>query len=113
MTPSSPSPISSSDCSRRCSNEPIRRPTCRRLDSRTPIQTCRYYRCYALCMELLTHDEIARLTRPERLALISRLWDSLEDDQLPLTPAQCAELDSRLATLDQDRRNSTTWETLK
>lgn len=39
-------------------------------------------------MELLTHDELARLTPPERLALISQLWDSLEDEQLPLTAAQ-------------------------
>jgi len=68
---------------------------------------------YARCMELLTHDELARLTPPERLALISQLWDSLEDDQLPLTAAQRVELDSRLATLDQDRREGITWATLK
>jgi len=43
---------------------------------------------YAQCMELLTHDELVRLTPPERLALISQLWDSLEDDHLPLTAAQ-------------------------
>src|SRR5208283_290425 len=30
---------------------------------------------YARCMELLTHDELVRLTPPERLALISQLWD--------------------------------------
>jgi putative addiction module component (TIGR02574 family) len=60
-------------------------------------------------MELLTHDELERLTPPERLALISQLWDSLEDDQLPLTAAQKAELDRRLATLDQDRREGITW----
>ena len=64
-------------------------------------------------MELLTHDELARLTPPERLALISQLWDSLEDEQLPLTAAQQAELDRRLATLDQDRREGTTWAALK
>jgi putative addiction module component (TIGR02574 family) len=51
----------------------------------------------------LTRDELARLTPPERLALISDLWDSLEEDQLPLTAAQKAELDRRLATLDQGR----------
>jgi putative addiction module component (TIGR02574 family) len=68
---------------------------------------------YARSMELLTHDELVRLTPPERLALISQLWDSLEDDQLPLTAAQRAELDSRLATLDQDRREGITWATLK
>jgi putative addiction module component (TIGR02574 family) len=64
-------------------------------------------------MELLTHDELVRLTPPERLALISQLWDSLEDDQLPLTAAQRAELDSRLATLDRDRREGVTWAALK
>jgi putative addiction module component (TIGR02574 family) len=64
-------------------------------------------------MELLTHDELARLTPPERLTLISQLWDSLEGDQLPLTTAQRTELDSRLATLDQDRRDGITWAALK
>jgi putative addiction module component (TIGR02574 family) len=64
-------------------------------------------------MDLLTHDELARLTPPERLTLISQLWDSLEDDQIPLTAAQRAELDSRLETLDQDRREGITWAALK
>jgi putative addiction module component (TIGR02574 family) len=64
-------------------------------------------------MENLTQDELERLTPPERLALISQLWDSLENDQLPLTAAQRAELDSRLATLDQDRREGITWAALK
>jgi putative addiction module component (TIGR02574 family) len=64
-------------------------------------------------MELLTQDELVRLTPPERLALISQLWDSLEDEQLPLTAAQQAELDCRLASLDQDRREGVTWAALK
>jgi len=38
-------------------------------------------------MELLSHDELVRLTPPERLTLISQLWDSLEDRRLPLTAA--------------------------
>jgi len=64
-------------------------------------------------MELLTQDELVRLTPPERLALISQLWDSMEDNQLPLTAAQRAELDNRLATLDQDRREGIAWTALK
>jgi putative addiction module component (TIGR02574 family) len=64
-------------------------------------------------MELLTHDELERLTPRERLTFISQLWDSLEDNHLPLTAAQQGELDSRLATLDQDRREGITWATLK
>jgi putative addiction module component (TIGR02574 family) len=59
-------------------------------------------------MELLSQDELARLTPPERLALISQLWDSMEDSQLPLTAAQQAELDRRLASLEQDRREGIT-----
>ena len=62
---------------------------------------------------LLTHDQITRLTPDERLALISQLWDSLEDHQVPLTPAQQTELERRLETLEHDRSQSVTWETLK
>lgn len=64
-------------------------------------------------MGSLGHDEIARLTPSERLALISQLWDSLEDEQVPLTAAQQAELDRRLATLDEDRREGISWTDLK
>jgi len=38
---------------------------------------------------------------------------NLQDDQLALTAAQRAELDSRLVTLDQDRREGITWTALK
>ena len=64
-------------------------------------------------MKLLTSDEIVRLSPPERLALIAQLWDSLENDQLPLTGAQQAELERRLSSLDQDRQNGVTWAALK
>jgi putative addiction module component (TIGR02574 family) len=64
-------------------------------------------------MELLSHDELVRLTPPERLTLISQLWDSLEDSHLPLTAAQRSELDLRLCTLDEDRREGITWAALK
>jgi putative addiction module component (TIGR02574 family) len=64
-------------------------------------------------MDLLSQDELVRLTPPERLALISQLWDSLEDDQLPLTAAQRDELDHRLTSLDQDRKDGITWQALK
>jgi putative addiction module component (TIGR02574 family) len=64
-------------------------------------------------MDLLTPDEIVRLSPPERLALIAQLWDSLEDEQLPLTSAQQTELDRRLASLDQDRGEAVTWAALR
>jgi putative addiction module component (TIGR02574 family) len=62
---------------------------------------------------MLTPDEIVRLSPPERIALIAQLWDSLDADRLPLTGAQKAELESRLASLDQDRKNGVTWTALK
>jgi putative addiction module component (TIGR02574 family) len=69
-------------------------------------------------MEVLTSDEIVRLSPPERIALIAQLWDSLGDEQLPLTAAQQKELEQRLASVGQDRRNGVpvagvTWSDLK
>lgn len=64
-------------------------------------------------MELLTPDEIGRLTPPERLALIAQLWDSLEQERLPLTSAQEAELERRLSSLKEDRLIGVTWASLK
>ncbi len=64
-------------------------------------------------MSGLTQDEVTRLTPPERLALISQLWDSLEAEHLPLSAAQRDELDRRLETLDSDRREGITWDAMK
>ena len=64
-------------------------------------------------MEVLSADEIVRLTPSERLALIAQLWDSLEHEQLPLTGKQEAELDRRLSSLDEDRRHGVTWASVK
>ena len=64
-------------------------------------------------MNALTPAELARLSPQERLSLIGDLWDSLADADVPLTPAQEAELDSRLANLDADRVHGVTWEQLK
>ena len=60
-----------------------------------------------------TPDEIVRLSPPERLALIAQLWDSLDHDQIPLTPEQRDEINRRLSTLDLDRENGITWTALK
>jgi hypothetical protein len=40
----------------------------------------------------ITPEEIGRLSPQERLALIELLWDSLDDSDLPVPPAQRAEL---------------------
>ncbi|MEE3625696.1 addiction module protein [Nitrospirillum sp. BR 11752] len=45
------------------------------------------------------------LTAEERLTLIDELWDSLDQRNIPLTDAQKAELDRRLATADEDMKH--------
>jgi len=53
-----------------------------------------------------TLDDLLKLPVPERLELAMALWDSIAEpqlqDQLPLTEAQAAELDRRLAEHDRD-----------
>lgn len=61
----------------------------------------------------LTHDEIVRLSPEERLSLIEQLWDSLDDGDIPITSAQKTELTRRLSTLDDDRSDAVTWDSLK
>ena len=41
--------------------------------------------------------ELARLSPRQRLALIEALWESLDDKDVPVTEAQRAELDRRIA----------------
>lgn len=64
-------------------------------------------------MPILTHEEIARLSPPERLALIGDLWDSISDAALPVPPMQRRELVRRLASFDQDLTQAVSWEELK
>jgi putative addiction module component (TIGR02574 family) len=61
----------------------------------------------------LTAAEITRLSPEERLRLIAQLWDSLNDEEVPLPPAQAAELERRLATFDADAAQAVGWAELK
>ena len=53
--------------------------------------------------------DITRLTSAERLRLLERLWDSLSDDEVPLTANQRAELDRRLDDLDREGPRGIPW----
>ena len=44
-----------------------------------------------------TRFDFSHLTPDERLELVEELWDSLDPDQIPLTPAQIEELTRREA----------------
>ena len=54
--------------------------------------------------------DIEQLTPEERLELIERLWDSLSDDEVPLTDPQRQELDHRLDALDREGPVGVPWE---
>lgn len=64
-------------------------------------------------MDSLSSTDILQLTPPERLALISELWDSLEEEHLPLSMPQRDELDRRLAALEADSSRAIPWKTVK
>ena len=61
----------------------------------------------------MTMIDIMRMSPRERLELIARLWDSLESDELPMTPAQEAEIDRRLGEADADLSACVPWDTLR
>ncbi|MGH8643841.1 MAG: addiction module protein [Gammaproteobacteria bacterium] len=58
---------------------------------------------------------IDRLGIEERLALVEELWDSIAADSaaIPLTDAQCAELDRRLADHEATPDDVVPWEEVK
>jgi putative addiction module component (TIGR02574 family) len=56
----------------------------------------------------MTILDFSHLTPQQRLDLIGELWESLDQDTLPLTPAQLAEIDRRRATLDEDIKHGLT-----
>ena len=62
-------------------------------------------------MSDLTPD-LARLSPRQRLDLIEALWESLDDKDVPVTEAQRAELDRRIAEFEQDREQSISWDQL-
>lgn len=62
---------------------------------------------------MMTHDDIARMTASERLALIGDLWDSLSEEDTPLPMPQFQELQRRMVSFDRDRASATSWAHLK
>jgi putative addiction module component (TIGR02574 family) len=61
----------------------------------------------------MTQVDITKLSPAERLKLIEELWDSLSDDDAPVSPAQQEELLRRAAMLDADEGQAVSWEALK
>ena len=53
--------------------------------------------------------DISRLTPQERIELAERLWDSLGEEDIQLTPAQVRELDRRREQLERDGPSGRPW----
>jgi putative addiction module component (TIGR02574 family) len=57
--------------------------------------------------------EVARLTVAEKIELLEAVWESLEADAIPLTAAQRAELDRRLANYERTTAATSSWNQVK
>jgi putative addiction module component (TIGR02574 family) len=60
-------------------------------------------------------DEIMHLDVAERIVIVEEIWDSLarEEADIPLSEYEKNILDTRLASLEADPDNLTTWEEIK
>jgi putative addiction module component (TIGR02574 family) len=58
-------------------------------------------------------NQIDTLSPAEKAELLDKVWESLEADSVSLTDAQRAELDYRIAQLEQTPSNVIPWEQVK
>jgi putative addiction module component (TIGR02574 family) len=65
-------------------------------------------------MILEQHPGIQSLSPSEKLVLVTELWDDLaaHPSEIPVTPAQIAELDRRMEDCRNDPAKVTTWEAI-
>lgn len=57
--------------------------------------------------------EALKLSPSDRLQLIEALWDTLSQEDLPITPEERALLDERLADLETNPSAQSPWEEVK
>jgi putative addiction module component (TIGR02574 family) len=58
-------------------------------------------------------NQIENLSAAEKVELLDAVWESLEADAIPLTEAQRAELDYRIARHQQNPSDVLPWEQVK
>lgn len=58
-------------------------------------------------------EEALKLSPRDRLQLIGDLWDTLSEEEIPVTPEERALLDSRLADLEADPNDQSPWQEVK
>jgi putative addiction module component (TIGR02574 family) len=54
-----------------------------------------------------------KLSPSDRLELIEALWDTLSEDDIPVTPEERALLDERLADLERNPDAQSSWPEVK
>jgi len=57
--------------------------------------------------------KITSLSPPDRLELIGAVWDTLSPDDLPVTDAERALLDARLADMEAHPDDQSSWSEVK
>ena len=57
--------------------------------------------------------EALRLSPSDRLRLIEALWDTLSEEDIPVTPEERALLDARLADLEANPGDQSPWSEVK
>jgi putative addiction module component (TIGR02574 family) len=75
------------------------------------IQVCMSYPCAMIDNALL--EKIRNLEPADRLELIGVVWDSLSASDLPLTDAERELLDARLADMELNPGDQSSWEDVK
>ena len=66
---------------------------------------------FAVSTDIL--EEARKMSPAERLQLISQLWDTLSDDDIPVSPEERALLDARLADLQANPQDQSPWSEVK
>ena len=57
--------------------------------------------------------EVLKLSPSDRLQLIEALWDTLWEDDIPVTPEERVLLDARLADLEANPGDQSPWSEVK
>jgi putative addiction module component (TIGR02574 family) len=57
--------------------------------------------------------KVVSLSPAERLELIGAVWDSLSPNDLPVTDAERALLDSRIADMERNPEDQSSWPDVK
>ena len=64
-------------------------------------------------MKSLTRNEIQELTADQKLELLDLVSESLERDQIPVSPEIKGEIKSRLESFPRDKTSSIDWKDVK